>query len=75
MCTPPVTRTVDGKNVVNVLAAMNEKIKDSKVIVARCALGSKRLADFAVTSIKNNCLLDRFMICYGNALTKRFEVR
>jgi len=34
---------------VNVLAAMKEKMKDNKAIVARCALGRKLLTEIAVT--------------------------
>jgi|WetSurMetagenome_2_1015567.scaffolds.fasta_scaffold08203_2 hypothetical protein len=36
---PLLIRIIDGKNVVNTLATINEKMKDNKVIVARFALG------------------------------------
>jgi hypothetical protein len=47
---PLLTRTVDGKNVVKVLAAMKEKMKDNKAIVARCALGREPFTEIAATS-------------------------
>jgi hypothetical protein len=36
---PLLIRTIDGKNVVNALATIKEKMKDSRAIVARLALG------------------------------------
>jgi len=45
---PLLTRTVDGKNVVKVLAAMKEEMKNNKAIVARCAFGRKRLTEIPV---------------------------
>jgi len=36
---PLLIRTVEGKNVVKVLAARKEKMNDNKAIIARWALG------------------------------------
>ena len=36
---PPLMKTVEGKKVVNALAATKEAIKDNKAVVARWALG------------------------------------
>jgi hypothetical protein len=39
MWMPPLTRTVEGKNVVKVLAAMNELMNELNAAVAKCAFG------------------------------------
>jgi hypothetical protein len=52
---------MDGKNVVNVLAAMKERMNDDRATVARFALGWSLFAEKAVIPVEINCVISPYL--------------